>query len=170
MKIVAEEAIAQLDWKDNSYYLFLTNMDDLYRETEIMRQRPNKSASCAKTACVAFGDLAQKLLPRSTMTYLYNYLMNMVDRGNQRQANYPIQRNQVKSWKAMFCNLVNIIAVNAYLLSLHSGAVKDQKFIDQEHCQFRETLYMGLFKHSIRVNEPVLNTEPEAEHCKIKCK
>ena len=56
--------------------------------------------------------------------------MSMVDRGDQGRANYPIQRDQVKSWKAIFCNLVNIIAVNAYWLSLHSGAAKDQKFTD----------------------------------------
>ena len=99
-------------------------MDDPHGETETMRRRPNKTASCAKTARVAFGELAQKLLPRPTMTYLYNYLMNMVDRGDQRRANYPIQRIQVKAWKAMFCNLVNIVAVNAFLLSLHSGAAK----------------------------------------------
>lgn len=43
LKIVAERAIAQLGWKDNSYCLFLTNMDDPYTETETMRRRPNKS-------------------------------------------------------------------------------------------------------------------------------
>ena len=72
-------------------------MDDLHGETETIRWRPNKTASCAKTAHIAFGELAQKLLPRPTMTYFYNYLMNMVDRGDQRRANYPIQRVQVKA-------------------------------------------------------------------------
>ena len=96
--------------------------------------------------------------------------MNIVDRGDQRRANYPIQRNQVKSWKAMFCNLVNIIAVNAYLFSMHLRAANNQNFTDHEHCQFREALYMGFFSHSTRINKPIPNIEPEAEYYKIKCK
>ena len=70
----------------------------------------------------------------------------------------------------MFCNLVNIIAVNVYLLFMHSRAANNQKFTNHEHYQFREALYMGFFSHSIRVNEPIPNIEPEAEHCKIRCK
>ena len=115
MRIVAEKTIAQLSWKNNSYYLFLTNMDDPYRETKTMQRWPNKSAFCAKIVRIAFGNFTQKLLPQPTMTYFYNYLMNMVNRKEQKQANYPIQHNQVKSWKAIFCNLINIIAVNVCL-------------------------------------------------------
>ena len=68
----------------------------------------------------------------------------------------------------MFCNLVNIVAVNELLLFLHSGAAKDQKFI--QYCKFREALYMGLFRHSIRVKKATSNTRPDVEHRKIKCK
>ena len=68
----------------------------------------------------------------------------------------------------MFCNLVNIIAVNAFLLFLHSGAVKDQKFI--QHHKFKEALYIGLFNHSTRVKEATPNTRQDLEHRKIKCK
>ena len=70
----------------------------------------------------------------------------------------------------MFCNLVNIIVVNAYLLFMHLRAANDQKFTDHEHHQFRKALYMGFFSHSTRVNEPIPNIKPETEHCKIRCK
>lgn len=63
LRIVTEKAVAQLDWKDNSYCLFLTNTNDPHREIEKMQRQPNKTAFCAKTARIAFGKLTQKLLP-----------------------------------------------------------------------------------------------------------
>ena len=80
------------------------------------------------------------------MTYLYNYLMNMVDRGNQRRSIYPIQQRQQKAWKALFFNLVNVAVVNTFLLSFHSGLSKNERFDD--HLKFREALYKALFAHS----------------------
>lgn len=49
--------------------------------------------------------------------HLYNYLMNKVDRRDQRSASFPMQRTHVKEWKALFCSLTNIIVVNTFLLS-----------------------------------------------------
>ena len=54
-------------------------MDDGKDEVETLRRRLNKTVKCSKIARVAFGSKAIKKLPQPIMTYLYNYLMNMVD-------------------------------------------------------------------------------------------
>lgn len=92
-------------------------MDDSHGETETLRRRLNKAAECTKIAWLAFREWVEILLPRPMMTYLYNYLMNKVDRRDQRSASFPMQRTHVKEWKALFCSLTNIIVVNTFLLS-----------------------------------------------------
>ena len=46
------------------------------------RRRPNKIATCAKTARKLFRDLAKKDLPCLALTYLYNIEINAVDKGD----------------------------------------------------------------------------------------
>ena len=69
----------QLGWKNNIYYLFLFNMDNGKDKVETLKQRFNKIVKCLKTARVVFGSKIIKKLPQLTITYLYNYLMNIVD-------------------------------------------------------------------------------------------
>ena len=102
------------------------------------------------------------------MTYLYNVLMNMVDRGDQRRADYPIQRRQVKPWKALFYNMVNIAVVNAFLLSMHAEVPKKEKFNDQR--TFRTAPYKRLLELSARPNDVRPNTSPETEHKRVTMK
>ena len=110
-------------------------------------------------------DEAQKKPPRPTITYLYNVLMNMVDRGDQRKAGYPIQRRQIKPWKALFYNMVNIAVVNAFLLLFHSEVSKKERFKDQ--MTFKKALYKRLFELSTRPNDASPKTSLKTEHKRV---
>ena len=75
--VVADGDIVQIGWKDTGgYCLFMNNMDCGVDTTMTVRHRPNETATCAKTGRVPFGDLPEKVLPRPTLTYYYNMLMN----------------------------------------------------------------------------------------------
>ena len=146
IRYVADGKVSQLGWKDNVYSLFLSTMEDGTEDIETNCRRPNTSMKHAKLARKAFSDDAVKMLPRPKLTYAYNILMNQVDRGDQRRAAYPIHQRQMKTWKAMFYELVNIAVVNSYLLSYHSDVPKKERFTNQ--LAFRIALYEALFKHS----------------------
>ena len=146
-KFVADSKVCQLMWKDNSLCLFLSNIEDGTEITMTKRHRPNTSMKHSKSARKPFGNKAEKELPRPILTFKYNHLMNQVDRGDQRKAAYPIQQRQIKAWKALFYELVNIAVTNVYLISLHSTVPKEEKFTS--HKAFRIVLYTGLFEHAI---------------------
>ena len=145
-RFVADGQVCQLLWKDNNCCLFMSNMEDGTETIITQRRRPNTSMKHAKTARVPFGNEPVKDLPRPLLTFKYNKLMNQVDRGDQRRASFPIQQRQIKAWKALFYELINITVTNAYLLSLHSDVPKKEKFTD--HKAFRIALYKDLFEHS----------------------
>ena len=138
--VVADGTVVQIGWKDTgSYCLCMSNMDCGVDTTMTKRHHPNETATCAKTGRIPFKDQPEKVLPRPTLTYYYNMLMNQVDRGDQMRASYLIQQRQQKTWKAMFYTLIGIIVVNSYLLSSHSYVANKAKFI--EYLAFREALY-----------------------------
>ena len=74
----------------------MSNVDDGIETTITRRRRPKETAACAKTGRRPFGNETQKDLSWPTLTWLYNMLMNQVDRGNQLRASYPIEQRQQK--------------------------------------------------------------------------
>ena len=138
--------MVQLGWKDSAFCLFISNIDCGVDTIITKRRRPNETAVCAKTARRAFGDLPVKELPRPALTYHYNIDMNAVDRGDQMRASYPVQQRQQKAWKAMFYSLVDIVAVNSFLLSSYAPVAEVGKFL--KHRAFREALCKELFAHA----------------------
>ena len=162
-RFVADGQVCQLMWKDNNCCLFMSNIEDGTETVITERHRPNLNMKHAKTARVPFGNEPVKDLPRPMLTFKYNKLMNQVDRGDQRRAAYPIQQRQIKAWKALFYELINITVTNAYLLSLHSDVPKKQKFTD--HKAFRVALYKDLFEHSKQ-----RNTNYTQEHQVVRMK
>ena len=166
-KFVADGKVCQLMWKDNSLCLFLSNMEDGTETIMTKRHQPNTSMKHSKSARKPFGDQAEKELPRPVLTFKYNHLMNQVDRGDQRMAAYPIQQRQMKAWKTLFYELVNIVVLNAYLISLYSTVPKKEKFTN--HKAFRVALYTGLFKHATPGSSRTTRTQ-EVNHCSIPIK
>ena len=146
-RLVANGEIVQIGWKDTGgYCLFMSNMDSGVDTIITKRRCPNETATCAKTGRVPFGDQAEKTLPRPTLTYHYNTEMNQVDQGDQKRASYPVQQRQRKAWKAMFYTLIEIIAVNSFILSASSYVPEEKKITD--HFTFREALCTGLLTHA----------------------
>ena len=146
-KVVAEGQITEIGWKDTGgYCLFMSNVVDGEEEVITKRRRPKETAVCAKTGRQPFRNQTVKELPRPKLTWLYNMLMNQVNRGDAIRASYPIQQQQQKGWKAIFFTLLGFITVNSYLVSLHSPVASADKFTCQR--LFRQALYKGLFDHS----------------------
>ena len=56
LKFVADRAVSQLGWKDGSYCIFMSNIDCGVDIVMTKRRRPNKTATCAKTAHKSFRD------------------------------------------------------------------------------------------------------------------
>ena len=148
LRLVAEGAVVQLSWKDTgAFCLFMSNMDCGVDTVITKRRRPNETATCAKTARKAFGDLPVKELPRPALTYHYNIDMNGVNRGDQMRASYPIQQRQQKAWKAIFYSLLDIVVVNSFLLSCYAPVTKEDRFLT--HRAFREALCKDLFTYAV---------------------
>ena len=89
------------------------------------------------------------------------------------RASYPIQQRQQKAWKAMFYTLVEIVAVNSFLLSASSYV--SEKITS--HRAFREGLCTGLLAHEkpisgniAGVTETVGVTETAGLHQRVKMK
>ena len=79
-RLVADGKIVEIGWKDiGGYCLFMSNVDDGIEETITKRRRPKETATCAKTGRIPFGDDPVKELPRPTLTWLYNMLINQVE-------------------------------------------------------------------------------------------
>ena len=86
---------------------------------------------------------------------------------HKRRAAYPIQQRQIKVWKALFYELVNITVTNAYLLSLHTDVPKKHKFTN--HKAFRIALYNGLFGHAKPASTDHVQTQHQ-EHKLVRIK
>lgn len=78
------------------------------------------------------------------MTYLYSYLMDIVDSGDQRSTSFSMQSTHVKSWNAVFCSLTNIIVVNAFLLSFALRSSLRYPEIDELKIRSGMVLTIGL--------------------------
>ena len=87
-KLVANGKIVEIGWKDTGgYCLFMSNVNDGIEETVTKYRRPKQTATCAKTGRILFGDQHVKELPRPTLTWLYNMLMNQVRKPNMTLRN-----------------------------------------------------------------------------------
>ena len=69
----------------------------------------------------------------------------------------------MKTWKALFYNLMNIIITNSYLLSLHSSVSKRER--STKHKAFRIALYTGLFEHSKPASA---DSTQQEKHCQVQ--
>lgn len=78
---------------------------------------------------------------------LYNSYLNGVDCFDQTRAHWHIQREHIKSWKALFSWCLDVAVINAYKLSA-SGQKDYPNTRAATQLTFRRLLYMQLFEQS----------------------
>ena len=140
---VSEDNVMQFAWKDNAMCLFQSTIHTGEGSIIRKRKRPSKTSSKAKSARIPFGDEPQKNLPIPTFVDDYNHHMNAVDRSDHLRANSNTTRRNYKGWKSLFHWLLNVVLVNAFLLSKHQGGFENQ-------VDFRIALHNALIEHSQR--------------------
>src|SRR5256885_14256147 len=107
-------------WLDNAWVLGMTTIhgpcfdDEQY--VERARRRPRKTSSNARIVRSLFGDAVRMWLPIPMVIDDYNYHMNAVDRADQLRGGMACHRAGRRVWLPLFYWLLDLTAVNAYLL------------------------------------------------------
>src|SRR5947207_6692755 len=120
----------------------MTILVDACSTVSRLRKRPNKKDKWIKQAC---GDQPFKRLEIPDFIYMYNHLMNGVDRADQIRTYYCINRRNYRTWKPLWNYLFQTTICNAALIWIDQGHSTKQK---GGHLKFRTKLASQLMAHS----------------------
>jgi hypothetical protein len=134
-------------WQDNNDVLAVTTSFSIHRSWDRVkrfRRRPKPTSTNAAVVLPVFGDLVRKWLDIPDVIDAYNHHMNGVDRANQLRQSYTCHRpGESKWWRPLFFWLIDVCAVNAYLIWLSRMSEKEKSGKDL-HRVFQRQLIESL--------------------------
>jgi hypothetical protein len=151
----ASGLVNQCGWKDNTFALTMSTVNNRKSKVTRVRKRPKKTSSKAKTARVPFGDQSTKELKIPEVYDYYNYNMLAVNVADQlASSNSGHQQIRRGAWQALEQWLLVTVLVNCYLVAFYINIKEEKQIKFRNQRDFRMQLIEGLLAISQAVPGP----------------
>ena len=138
-------------WKDARAVCVMSSAFPGHAEGTVSRKKVN-----SKTGAIEQTDIDVPIVVQ-----MYNKYMGGVDKSDQYLAYHNILRKTVRYWKTLFYHLVDVAAVNAYLLYNYTASMSGIKTITEN--DFKDHLVLRIIESYGKLQRrPLLGRPPRA--------